>query len=286
MTTRFILAAALLACACAEPAPSSEARAQEQAASIAGSLFASTPDRQWRLPDQLREVSGLAAAPGGRLFAHDDERAVIYEIDASQGRIVKAFALGDPVETGDFEGLAITPAGQFWLVTSQGELLRFNEGSDGEIVRFARFDAGLRGVCEIEGLASLAAEESLILACKRNEARGMRDTISLYAWRDGAGMARPWRRLPEAELIRAAGIEHFRPSSLDIDPRTGRLILLSARDGAVAELDGDRVSSARALAAQHVQAEGAAVLADGSLAVADEGGDGRALLSIYARVAE
>lgn len=279
------LAAVLFVCACAQPPQSGDAQAQARSESVAGSLFAAAPLRQTRLPDQLHEISGLAVSPDGRLFAHDDERAVIYEID-TQGRIIKSFAIGSPAETGDFEGLAITPAGEFWMTTSRGELRRFREGADGATVEAATFDTGLRDVCEIEGLAYLASEESLILACKRNEARGMRDTISLYAWRDGAGMATPWRRLPEAELTQAASIEHFRPSSLDIDTRTGRIILLSARDGALAELDADRVLSVRALGPQHVQAEGAAVLADGALAIADEGGDGRALLSIYSRTAQ
>lgn len=281
-----IFMAALLVCACAQPPQSGEARAQARAEPVTGSLFAAAPSRQSQLPVQLREISGLAVAPDGRLFAHDDERAVIYELNPQDGRVLKSFSIGAPAETGDFEGLAITPAGEFWMTTSQGELRRFSEGADGATVTAATFDTGLRGVCEIEGLAYLASEESLILACKRNEARGMRDTISLYAWRDGAGMATPWRRLPEAELTQAAGIERFRPSSLDIDPRTRRIILLSARDGALAELDADRVLSVRALRREHIQAEGAAVLADGSLAIADEGGDGLALLSIYARTAQ
>ncbi|MBC7767625.1 MAG: SdiA-regulated domain-containing protein [Phycisphaerales bacterium] len=276
MTIKRVIAAALLACACAQPAPTADAQVQP----VSGSLFAAEPARQWRLPDQLREISGLAVSPDGRLFGHDDERAVIYEIDAREGALVKAFALGD-VQRGDFEGLAITPSGDFWLTTSQGQLHRFREGADGARVAIETFDAGLRNVCEIEGLAYLAAEESLILACKRNEARGMRDTVSLYAWRGGDNIARPWRQLPESELTNAAGVEHFRPSSLDIDPRSGRLILLSARDGALAELSADGVLSARALGPQHTQAEGAAVLADGSLAIADEAVDGRALLSIY-----
>jgi uncharacterized protein YjiK len=278
-----IFAAALALCACA-PA-NTPAQAQSQAPS--GSLFAAEADRQWRLPERLREISGLALSPDGRLFAHADESAVIYELDTRQGRIVKAFALGETtVETGDFEGLAITPNGDFWMTTSQGRLYRFREAADGARVSFQRFDTGLRNVCEIEGLAYLAAEESLILACKRNEARPMRDTISLHAWRIGADQpATPWRQWPEAALATAAGVDNFRPSSLDIDAATGRLLLLSARAGALAEIDGDTISSARTLGPQHTQAEGVAVLADGSLAIADEGGDGLALLSIYPRSA-
>ena len=48
---------------------------------------------QWALPNRLREISGLATTADDRLFAHNDERAVIYEIDVSRQLITKEFAL-------------------------------------------------------------------------------------------------------------------------------------------------------------------------------------------------
>lgn len=275
MTKRAALAAILLA-ACAE------APVDAQPAAANGATFAARSEAQWRLPDQLREISGLAVASDGRLFAHDDEHAVIYEIDATRGAIVKAFALGDGALTGDFEGLAIAPDGRFWMTTSRGELYRFSEGANGATVPYETFNTGLRDVCEIEGLASLPAEESLILACKRNEARGMRGTVSLHIWRF-SGSAEPWRQVPEREITAAAGVENFRPSSVDVDARTGRILVLSANDPALAELDGEgRLVSAHALRG-HPQPEGLAVLQNGALVISDEGGRGQAQLSRYAR---
>jgi hypothetical protein len=133
--------ALLVLLACGEPAPLAQPRGAD------ASLFADAPDRQWRLPERLREISGLAAGPDGRLFGHDDEAAIVYEIDVERGALVKAFALGEPVETGDFEGLALTPAGDFWLTTSRGRLYRFREGADGAHVAYQRFDTGLSQVC-------------------------------------------------------------------------------------------------------------------------------------------
>jgi uncharacterized protein YjiK len=250
---------------------------------IRGSLFEPTPDQQWRLPDGLHEISGLAATSDGRLFAHDDERAVIYEVDPARGSIVKSFALGEAELHADFEGLAVGPDGAFWLTTSRGELYRFREGADGARVAFQRFDVGLGEACEIEGLAYLAAEDSLILACKRTQARNMRDTIALYRW-PFSGDASHWRRLPEADVAEAAAVRRFRPSSIEFDARTGRMILLSANDAAMVELDAEGVVlSARELEGPHPQPEGAAILPDGSLIISDEGGDGQAQLSRYLR---
>jgi uncharacterized protein YjiK len=276
---RIIAAVVLWLCGCGPDAPPGTS---SQTAAPPGSLFAAAPRRQWRLPNELREISGLAASPDGRVFAHNDERATIYEVDAHQGRIVASFAVGAP-ERGDFEGLAITPDGDFWLTTSTGQLYRFRRGENGARVPFERFDSGLAEICEIEGLAYRTAKESLILACKENHARDMRNVMALYAWRPG-GEAQLWRSLPGDQIATAAGVRAFRPSAIEFDPASGRSLVLSARWPALAEFDdAGNLVAARALRSGHPQAEGVTILADGSLLVADEGGNGRALLSVYGR---
>lgn len=277
MARRFLLVAAMLA-ACGEPG-SVEAQQTNRGAS----LFAAAPEAQWTLPNRLSEISGLAISPDGRLFAHDDERAVIYELNAANGEVIKSFSLGNPVETGDFEGLAITPDGIFWMTTSRGRTYRFSEGADGAATGFETFDAGLEETCEIEGLAYAPSEQSLIFACKRNRARGMRDRVSMYRW-SFSGAAELWRELPESSLADAAGVKDFRPSSIDFDPATERILLLSANDGAFAELDADGgIITVRALDRSHAQPEGLAVLPDGALIISDEASGGRPTLTRYGR---
>ncbi len=280
--TRKTLIAALALGACADPTASEQVRAS---AGEGRSLFAAIPDVQWNMPSRLREISGLATTADGRLFGHDDERAIIYELDADQAALRKHFTLGDPIERGDFEGLAVSPEGAFWLVTSTSRLYRFHEGQDGAQVAFDRFDAGLGEICEIEGLAYLAAEARLILACKTHHLRGMRNTIALYAWSTRTRRTALWRTLPEADIAAAAGVRSFRPSSIEFDQRSGRVILLSANRGALAELDANgALVTARSLGRHHVQPEGVAILADGALVIADEGDETRALLSRYPRM--
>ncbi len=276
---RTVLAlAALTAC--------SQAPIQAQTeAPISGSMFTTAPILQWRLPRELREISGLATTVDGRLFAHDDETAVIYELNPRTGDIVKRFSVGTPVETGDFEGIAIAPDGAFWLVTSGGALLTFREGADGASVTAQQYESGLNGICEIEGLAYLASDRSLILACKTNQNRAMRDQIALYEWTPGANAdAHLWRSLPAERLTEAAGVRRFHPSSIEFDARTGNILLLSAVRPALAELSANgAVLSARALDRPHKQPEGVAVLANGDLVISDEGGNGDPLLTVYGR---
>ncbi|MBL7650516.1 MAG: recombinase family protein, partial [Candidatus Hydrogenedentes bacterium] len=66
------------------------------------------------------------------------------------GQPLRSFALGAPPEAGDFEGLAITPAGAFYMITSTGQIYSFREGGAGASVAFERFDTGLAPACEIE----------------------------------------------------------------------------------------------------------------------------------------
>lgn len=271
MTIRGALAALLAAAACG-PAPAQ--------VDTSASAFAAAPDRQWRLPERLRELSGLAVTPDGRLFGHDDERALVYEIDPASGAVVKTFAVGEPLE-GDFEGLAVTAAGDFWITTAQGVLYRFREGEADAHVGFERFETGLADVCDVEGVAVLAPERSLILACKEHYGREMRGQVALYRW-PFAGQAELWRRWPERSVARAAGVRRFRPSALETGAAQERIVMLSAFDGALVELTpAGEVIAARALGSNHPQAEAAALLPDGALIVGDEGQRAGATLMRY-----
>ncbi len=258
--------------------------AEPSDASRDGSLFAETPSQQWRLPDRLREISGLAVTADGRVFAHDDERGVIYQLDAARGEVLKSFSLGEPAIRDDFEGLAITPNGDFWLTNSQGELYSFREGADGAHVEYQRHDVGLADVCEIEGLAYLAETTSLIFACKRPyENGGEMAWTPLRSWAIGDYATGPWAQTRD-NFATLAGVHRFQPSGVEIDPASGRVIVISAGNPALVELDHEgNVLAARRLRG-HPQPEGVTVLPDGSLIVSDEAAGGHPRLSRYSRI--
>jgi uncharacterized protein YjiK len=251
------------------------------------SLFSAEPDLKWRLPKRLREISGLALTPDGRVMGHDDETASVYELDIERGEVIKRFSLGEPPERGDFEGIAIDGGGEFYLTTSKGRIYRFSEGDDRASVAFESFDTGLRRIAEVEGLAFFPAEDSVILACKTIYAETLQGAFALFAWspRKPQQLARPWLTIPVAPLADAVGAKAFHPSSLEIDARTGRLVVLAARQNAMVELDADgTLLAARRFGKGLRQAEGATILPDGALLIAREGGDARAMMRRYARL--
>ena len=245
------------------------------------------PDARWELPGRLREISGLACTPDGRLMGHEDETATIFQLDVETGAVVKRFAAGRPAVRGDFEGLAIDEDGVFYLITSRGQMYRFGEGDDRSYVPYESFDTGMRSVAEVEGLTCRPAQSSVILACKCNYSAAKQGALALYDWSPGnpEQHARPYLTIPLSPIAAAIGVRAFHPSSVEIDPRTGRIVVLAGPENAMVELDPyGELLAARHLGELHSQAEGSAILPNGDLMIADEGGRARAHLARYARL--
>lgn len=247
--------------------------------------YSSAGQSQWKLPKRLQEVSGLALAPDGRLFAVDDEQAVIYQIDYTNGRLLKAFAVGEPVLRGDFEGIAYLNAHLF-LITSQGMLLQVDEGEDGDRVAHRKIDTGLGEQCEIEGLAQDIQNARLLIVCKKLRKKALIETLAIFAWHPGsAGVDIDDRiDIPLDKVLKSTRTDDFNPSGIAVDPVSGSILIVAARQRAVVELDQNgRFVSAIMLspAKWHRQAEGIEISASGQLIISDEGGRSKARLTVY-----
>lgn len=241
--------------------------------------------QRWKLPGKLREISGLALTPDGRLLAHEDQHAIVYEIDPREGKLVKAFALGNPTEEDDFEGIAVAEE-RVYLVTSKGRLYETREGADGERMRFNTYDPGVDEACfEIEGLAFEPTARVLLLACKRARRLEDEDHILIFRWslaqRELADPAQ--LRIPSQALVPdGERADQFRPSGIARHAATHHLLLLSSKNHSLAEITakGEVVALQQLPAQHHRQAEGIALDAD-ALLIADEGGKKRSRLARY-----
>lgn len=240
------------------------------------------------MPGRLREISGLALTPDERLLAVTDEKAIVYELDYQHGKIIKSFALGDPLVRADFEGIAVLKD-TIWLMTSDGWLFASTEGADGASMHYRKFDTGHGDHCELEGLAEDRAAEILILACK--EVNSKEKDLKMFEWSAASGDLEYIRdvAVPERSITRAIDKKRFNPSGIAIDPRTGERVLVAARQKALVRLNSDGTLSEAIISAKksrHKQAEGIAISSDGRMFIADEGGDGRARLAIYPATAQ
>jgi uncharacterized protein YjiK len=239
--------------------------------------------RTFMLPPELREVSGLAITPDGRLFAHDDERAVVMEIDSSSGTIRKRFSAGGRTFRQDFEDLAIV--GQdFFLLISDGRLYRFREGDDGARVPVETILTGLKQSHNVEGLCYDPETHSLLLACKDPGPRVEKKMRAVFSFslRTSTLNSRPRFLINVDSIARSLGIRAFNPSGIERHPVTGTFFLLSAKEPALCEVsrDGSILAASRLPRDIHPQPEGIAFGRDTSLWIASEGKE-RGKLTMY-----
>jgi uncharacterized protein YjiK len=240
-----------------------------------------------KLHRALQEVSGLAVSLDGRLFAHHDERAILYQIDPETGGILKAFSAGFMGVPGDFEGIAIA-GDRFFLITSDGQLVEFREGEDGSSVEYQVHVTGLGARCEMEGLAFDPAEGVLLLPCKTARDRVLEDYIVVFVVPlDTLEPAVLPRIFCPLEELKAMDVDDkFHPSAIEVHPETGSILLVAAREEALLEFSPQgRLLAAKELKRKsHPQPEGLAFLPDGTLVLADEGQGERGRLTRYPRL--
>lgn len=249
------------------------------------------PDRAIRLklPKVLREISGLTLDDSNRLYGHNDEKGIVYQIDYSAGRVVKRFALAGGVKE-DFEGIAWLD-GLLYLITSKGILFETSIGEPDEMVPYRKLTNGID--CEIEGLSAAPDNRSILAVCK-NIIADDKD-IHIHRWQVGEKDwdARPalqiaepvWRRLLENHGLKPP--KKIQPTGLTRTPE-GNLIIVASRQHLLLEITatGEPVGAAGLNPKRHRQPEGLAISADGRLLIADEGDNkgsnkSRGILSVY-----
>lgn len=244
------------------------------------------PADHWDLPKALVEISGLAFDSAGRLFAHDDEQAIVYQLDPAAHRVIKRFSFGRPAVRGDFEAIAVVGP-QVILTTSEGVLYAGREGRDGESVPYVTQATGVGRDCETEGMAYEPAERALLFVCKVPRTRALVGHLAVLRWSLDRKALDPQPRIfvRLTDMTRDLNGSAFHPSELLRVAGSGHYLVLSAQQHAIAELtaEGKVVAMGRLRRGDHRQAEGLALGADGALLVADEGAGRRGTLTVYRR---
>ncbi|HEY5647547.1 MAG TPA: hypothetical protein VIS76_16465 [Pseudomonadales bacterium] len=258
---------------------------------VAGRSYDSEHATHLSLPKPLREVSGLTAAQSGLVYAHNDEKGIVYVIDYTAPRLVATMPLAGRLRA-DLEGIA-TLGARLFLVASTGTLYETRVEAGEEPLPATRHAGGLD--CEVEGLTAAADGARLLAACKNLPADGT--DITVYAWHPetasyGASPALsvPLARVQQflAERFPEISVpKKIQPTGIETTA-TGNLLILAGRQHLLLEFtpEGTPVAAAALDPAVQRQAEGIALTADGRLLVASEG-DGKGekktagVLSIY-----
>lgn len=278
--------AVLLMLAVAAPVPAAAVQTAATGTTLGRYDLTAPPTDRWELPKALVEISGLAFDSAGRLFAHDDEQAIVYQLDPATHRVVKRFSFGRPAVRGDFEAIAIVGR-QVILATSDGVLYAGREGGDGEAVPYVTQATGVGRDCETEGMAYEPADRALLFVCKVPRTRALSGHLAVLRWSlDRKALdPRPSLFVKLSDIAGELKGAAFHPSEIVRVAGSGHYLVLAAQQHAIAELapDGRVVAVSRLRRGDHRQAEGLALAADGSLLVADEGAGRRGTLTVYRR---
>ncbi len=240
--------------------------------------------RAFKLPRRLSEASGLAMSEDGRLFCHNDEDAIVFEVDYTNGKIVKQFSLGSGFLKGDFEGIAVKKDTIF-MVESNGNIFAFREGGNNSRVRFQVYRTSLSHKNDVEGLEYDPETDCLLLACKAYPGKGFSGYKAVYAF-----SLKTYKLLPNPRLLisldAVAGTARkgeFNPSGIALHPKSGTFFIISADGEAIIELSRD----GRVLAQEKIpnktnsHPEGIVFAPDLSMILCNDGNGGTGTLTVY-----
>jgi uncharacterized protein YjiK len=240
--------------------------------------------KEFFLSSELREISGLAMV-NDRLYAHNDERGIIYILDG-EGKILSHFYPGVRPFKKDFEGIASD--GKFiYLVTSAGVIYQVT-ASDSSDAPYKAIKTPLTDNYDVEGLCFDGETNSLLLVCKSYPQRKERNIRPVFSFdlESGKLINKPRFIISIDELKQTYKINNFSPSGIEKHP-DGTFYVLSSDRKAIAVYDSaGQLIEAAILPSKHVQPEGITFLSNKNMIISDEGGKDDAELTIYSYKAE
>ncbi len=238
-----------------------------------------------KIPDELKEISGITFTDDNRLFAHGDEDGDIFQLNPETGEIIKRFSLGSVlVVNGDFEDIAYVND-RFYLLESKGKLYEFKESSNGSFVDYKTYKTNLNSSNDAEGLCFDNGTNSLLIACKGSPGEGYDKQKAIYSFSlSTMTLNETPRFLIDLKSIKKNTTENeFSPSGIAKHPTLGTFFIIAAKGNTIIELskDGSLLNQKDLPEKVHKQAEGIAFMKDGTLYISNEGKNKTARLVKY-----
>lgn len=236
------------------------------------------------LPADLKEISGLTLNSEGRIFTHNDEKGVVYEIDFDNRKISKSFSIGWKTVYRDFEGIVAVNE-KFFLMVSNGDLYEFNEKPDKRYSDYKIYNSVFSAKFDFEGFCYDPIDQTLLLAAKEYPGKdydGMK-TVFEFDLKTKKFLPEPKFQISLKELETNFEISNFSPSGIEYNPRSQTFYALSSNQKCLIEIDrrGKVLDAAILKSKYHSQPEGITFDRDGNLLIADEGRNKKGTITRY-----
>ncbi len=253
------------------------------------------PDKLWKLPNNLREISGLSFSEDNKLACNQDEKGNIYIFNLKKGEVTKKIDIGDD---GDFEGIEII-GNNAWLVKSNGTLFRV-KGYLGNNPKVKEYNTKLKKKNDVEGLGYDPMYNRLLIACKGHpylEEKSGKEFKAIYSFdletkelnlkpvllvtMDSIKFYKDYNTMASLgmELLAyfddAKGDLSFQPSGIAVHPITGNIYMVGSVGNLMLVLsrEGDVLAMVDLRSRFHPQPEGICFSKDGTLYISNEGDD-------------
>jgi uncharacterized protein YjiK len=225
---------------------------------------------KWDLPDELKEVSGIAYLDDNRFACVQDERGIIFIYNRGTKSIEKQIPFRGP---GDYEAIAVN-GNTAYVATADGELFEANIMGANSAVK--KHKTGLTAAHDVEGLCYDRKNNRLLIACKNDEP-GNKDYKAIYAFdlASNSFVASPVYKIrkDDPELKNSGGRKDaIMPSEIGIHPLTNELYITDGPNARLLILNSDgKVNRLLNLGKSFAQPEGIAFSPDGEIFISNEG---------------
>lgn len=271
--------------ACSQPAKRFEKNngsITEQRSSVKTGYDFVHPKKSWSLPDELKEISGLAFIDNTHFVAIEDLHPLLYILRTNDSCIVERiipFKQTDK-EKYDIEDVTIKQD-TIYTIWSHGKIFQIANWTINPVVR--SFTTSLTKENNTEGLCYDPLSNNLLIACKNESGveGEKKSTRAIYAFdlRTDSMRADPFLLIHKKDFEKLDGEKiDFFPSAIAVNPLTNDIFILSTRENkcmAVYDRSGKLKSFDFLDKDLLPQPEGICFSPDGRLFVSSQGKNGK-----------
>lgn len=240
------------------------------------------PYRQWTLPEQLAEVSGIAAVDKNHVLVIEDLHPVLYLCRLDKELVIEQKITFAQTHKDKFDIEDVTIHNDtVYALWSHGKIFRITHWRQNPQVE--EYTTPLNKENNPEGLCYDSVTGKLLIACKETPGADQekKSARAIYSFNLQTNKmdAQPLLLIRKKELERKGAEEMgFYPSAVAIQPGTGNIVVLSSRETkALAVLDrrGNVLLVTMLDPQRFLQPEGVAFTPDGTLYISSEGKHGQ-----------